>query len=385
MILGARLLTAQRIQLLRHISKNKSFKQNFYIRLKRTTAISLTGVLFFVSACQTTNQFTESLGLSGVSQSDACGNYSTSLRESKGYFQRNLVKSVLVGAIGGAVLGAVFGGKKAALAGALAGGAIGASVGYWDTQQKEHQDRASLSQSVYADSQRETREITHALSYFTRVRTCRLQHTKSIKSRYKSGSLSREKAMDMLDLERRRYADDIIVVQAIGAEIDKRHNELMGAAHGLSKNSSTARTYIVKAEKAEKIDWGNVYTPSTGKMVSAKSTVNVRSLPSTNGHKVALLRAGQDAEELEPSNKGWTKIKMKNGTTGYTSTQFLNEARVRNAPQLQLASLTRSLPSSADIETRTVGILFEGREKRIDLARLQAQAQHDEETAFVLD
>lgn len=65
----------------------------------------------------------------------------------------------------------------------------------------------------------------------------------------------------------------------------------------------------------------NVFTAQKDK-VTAKDTVNLRSLPTTGGELLGTLKNGEVAERVAVSNKGWSRL-IYNGQTVYAITSYL--------------------------------------------------------------
>ena len=366
---------------------------------RKLISAALLGTTLLTSACQTVEGLSNDLGIQHVSKDDACGEASTSLREAQGYFERSIIQGAVIGAVGGAILGGILGGGDGALAGAAVGAAAGAGGGYLAARQKEASDRSELNSTVYQDAQNETGEIVRALAAFNRVRDCRLDRSETIKQQFAAGQLTREQAQTMLDVEKRRYADDIVVVKAIAGKIDERHQEFVTAVETMSEDSPEASALLARAQEAEASEWKNPDAAVSsepavsGDMVVASTNLNVRAEPSTTGAKIGLLEGGTAALRTGPDEDGWTPIELANGSNGFVATQFLSgyegSAPAVNSgsagSDLTLASVTRSVSSDADTETRTVAVLYEGREKRIELDRLTQTAAQEENTAFSLD
>lgn len=366
---------------------------------RKLIAAACLSTTLLTSACQTVEGFSNSLGIQQVSKDDACGQQSIALRESQGYFERSIIQGAAIGAVGGAILGGILGGGDGALTGAAVGAAAGAGGGYLAARQNEATDRASLGQTVYQDAQHETGEIVRALAAFNRVRDCRLARVGDIKQQFGAGQLTREQAQTMLDVEKRRYADDIIVVKTIAGKIDERHQEFVTAVETMSEDNPEASALLARAKEAEQSEWKNPDAPAAEApvvaqdLVVASTNLNVRAEPSTTGAKVGLLEGGVSALRTGPDQGGWTPIQLTDGTDGFVATQYLSgyedTAPKVDAQQqgsgLTLASVTRSVSSDADTETRTVAVLYEGREKRIELDRLTQTAEQEESTAFTLD
>ncbi|RVU33760.1 SH3 domain-containing protein [Hwanghaeella grinnelliae] len=367
------------------------------LNARKLISAACLGTTLLTSACQTVEGLSNDLGIQQVSKDDACGQASTELREAQGYFERSIIQGAVIGAVGGAILGGILGGGDGALAGAAVGGAAGAGGGYLAARQNEASDRSELNNTVYQDAQSETGEIVRALAAFNRVRDCRLARSETIKQQFATGQLTREQAQKMLDVEKRRYSDDIVVVKAIAGKIDERHQEFVTAVDTMAEDNPEASALLARAQEAEENEWKNPdAVATTGSAVSqdmvvASTNLNVRAEPSTTGAKVGLLEGGTAALRTGPDQDGWTPVQLANGSNGFVATQYLSgyegsaPAVNNQSDELTLASVTRSVSSDADTETRTVAVLYEGREKRIELDRLTQTAEQEENTAFSLD
>nr|WP_246484419.1 SH3 domain-containing protein [Marivibrio halodurans] len=365
----------------------------------------LVGGMVLSSGCQTADSLTRELGLRQIASDDLCGRHSEELRGSKSYFERNIVQGAVIGAVGGALIGALITGDVGgALRGGLVGAAAGAGGGYLSARQREAEDRASLTRTVYQDSARESAQVVRALNSFSAARQCRIQTAERVKRDFKAGRLTREQAQQALDTERARYNDDITTVRAIGARVDERHQELVAAAETLSSGDPEARELLAEAKAAEREAWSNPNL-QTSESVSApppgadgypvrryaETNLNVRAAPSAGSERLTLLQGGQGVLVLAPASDGWATVQLDDGRRAYVAAQFLRDdsgtVQVASNASVEptLASLTRSVPNDASVETKTVGVMFEGREKRLELERLARRAEREEDTVFSLD
>lgn len=76
---------------------------------------------------------------------------------------------------------------------------------------------------------------------------------------------------------------------------------------------------------------GNTFEPKNDQ-VTAKDTVNLRSLPTTNSDIVGTLKSGDFLERTAISNKGWSRLKY-NGQTVYAITSYLSNTVVEKPTQ----------------------------------------------------
>lgn len=347
-----------------------------------------------VGGCQTGSQFAKSVGAAPLARDDACRSYSRKLRNSRGYFDRSLIKGVLIGAAGGAFLGAVAGGKnrgKGAFIGAIAGAASGLALGYYSAKQKHYTDRAKLVGSINQDVQAESAEIARALVAFQKARSCRLGVARDIKRSARSGTITRAIALKKLSIERQRFGDDVLVVQAIGANVAKRQKELEGATVQISQNSSNARG-LLAAGRENTRNWStpNGRTPRSfgANTMQATSNLNVRSGPSIGHARIGRIEGGNFTELLETTADGnWTQVKLDNGKTGYVASRYLTKYKPKKTTPTnpwEVPALTPPIDSNTDAETKTVAALYEGVEKRLEMERLTKVAEEEEKTSFKL-
>lgn len=90
-------------------------------------------------------------------------------------------------------------------------------------------------------------------------------------------------------------------------------------AYAISSYLTTDLKYTNKTD--EDIVADNVFTSKKDK-VTAKDTVNLRSLPTTGGEVLGQLKNGEVIERVAISNKGWSRL-VYNGKTVYAITSYL--------------------------------------------------------------
>ncbi len=94
--------------------------------------------------------------------------------------------------------------------------------------------------------------------------------------------------------------------------------------------TSYLTTEVITVEKPD-IVGGMTFTPKNDR-VTAKIEVNLRKTPSTDGEKVASLKAGEFLDRTAISDKGWSRLTY-NGQTVYAVTSYLtNEVQENENP-----------------------------------------------------
>ncbi len=355
-----------------------------------TVVLSLTG-------CATTGALEKQAGVAPIAADDVCGAQATALRESKGYFERDIVGGAMAGALVGALAGAVIGGSSKDIAkGALAGLAVGAAGGYLKARSEAAADRASLVGTVYQDMQRESAEITRALAAFQAVRACRLARADTIRAQFKSGAMDRPTAEAALAKERARYADDIAIARTIGAKISSRQMELGEAANALAADNPEATSLMTRLKAAEQEQAAQaatfvaVTTKAPVEMAKASNVANVRGEPSTSGAKVGQLAVGEAVEVLDRKVPAWPRVKLADGTIGYVSAKLLQDgapapAKPQAPPVSKVKQLVDTVPTSAAPEARVVAGHYEGVSKKQEFDKVTDVAAAEESTRFQLD
>lgn len=91
--------------------------------------------------------------------------------------------------------------------------------------------------------------------------------------------------------------------------------------YAISSYLTTDLSYTIPATPTEDIVAGNTFTAINDK-VTAKETVNLRSLPTTDSDVVATLKNGEFIQRTAYSNKGWSRLEY-NGNAVYAISSYL--------------------------------------------------------------
>ncbi len=91
--------------------------------------------------------------------------------------------------------------------------------------------------------------------------------------------------------------------------------------YAITSYLTTDLSYKTPTAPTEDIVSGNTFTATNDK-VTAKDSVNLRSLPTTDSEIVATLKNGEFLQRTAQSNKGWSRLEY-NGNTVYAITSYL--------------------------------------------------------------
>ena len=151
-----------------------------------------------------------------------------------------------------------------------------------------------------------------------------------------------------------------IATCTVFAVCGKTESDAIGSQ--VSTSTETVTMTLEQVAKATEIKVNTLYaksaTKSTGytysdlsKTMYAKSTVNVRSLPSTSGSKLGSLSKKQEVAVTGQCNEtGWYRISYNNGD-GFVSDKYLVDtpvAKTANVAQAQTGAKTTSSSSTGD-------------------------------------
>ena len=192
-----------------------------------------------------------STGLHPADTGDACAAERAELRSSQEYYTQAIVKGAMVGAVIGGLTGWLTGesGKSAAI-GAAAGAVAGGVGGYFLAKQQVAKDAAGLSDSVLRDVTTENQEIDRSTVAFARLRDCRFAAAQQAKADYAAGRISRVEAASRLEDQRKRFEEDLIIAEQVGAKMADRAKEYQYASDELLKEDPKAQTYVATERQA---------------------------------------------------------------------------------------------------------------------------------------
>jgi outer membrane lipoprotein SlyB len=263
---------------------------------------------------------------SAVDPKDVCGVQHRDFYDSQNYFMTAAAAGAVQGALTGAAMGAMFawatGGNvgRGAAVGAGVGAAAGASAKYYEAKQKEAQDQAALSNSIYDDVRKAAGEYDHVSTTFAALKQCRFQHAALVKAEYKQGTLTYQQASDDLAEQRRRMTEEIALARKYGEKMADQDGSFHFAAGSLAKDDPAAQQALLNPP-SKRVHHAPAPSPTN---YTINTAANVRKEPDAKSERVAGLSAGSTVEpEGDPTN-GWQKIKFNGETEGYVLAKFIS-------------------------------------------------------------
>ncbi len=166
---------------------------------------------------------------------DSCRAYVVALDSTGNYYAEDMIQGAAIGAVGGALLGGLASGSwKGAAVGAAAGAVAGAIGGYWQHQMEQGRDQAIL--SVVSDMRRENEQMDKTNAAFQQLSDCRHRDAAQIKAQYAAKAISREDAQSRLRYLAVLARKDMVILNNIVANSDKRVSEYQYAAAQIDPN-----------------------------------------------------------------------------------------------------------------------------------------------------
>lgn len=329
-------------------------------------------------------------GGGGIDKSDACGVEHHDFADSQNYYLSETLQGAAIGAIGGAALGALgawaTGGNvgRGAAVGAGTGAVAGAYAGYWNAKQKDYQDKAQLTNSVYDDVRKASTELDHTSTTWAKLKQCRYEHAALIKADYKAGKLTRDQAQAQLADQQKRFKDEIVLARKYGQKMDEQQHSFEVAATNLAADDPDA----LAALKAPRHGGAGEAAPAaTSGTLTVVSAANVRSAPDKNAPRIDGLFPGAQVTPEGPADaNGWRKIAY-DGKEGYVvDSAFSSGAAAPTTTAAAAPAATTPAPESADKKVAIAQNVTETiPEKREHYDKSVNDAEKDSSIAFNLD
>ena len=117
-----------------------------------------------------------------------------------------------------------------------------------------------------------------------------------------------------------------------------------------NKTGWVSGNYISITESSTSDD-NSSNTSSTGKMLVSTAGLNVRSGASTEYKIIGYIKKNENVEMLGVASSGWYKVKLSNGTVGYSSNLYLKE--VNNNSENTSDSNSSNTPSTGKMLVST--------------------------------
>lgn len=191
---------------------------------------------------------------------DSCATERAALRGSRDYYDQAVAKGEAVGgAIGGAVgsaVGTLAGwltgtdqSERPTAMGVAAGAAVGGYASYYLAKLETATDAVALGGAVLQDLLAENQEIDRATVSFARLRECRFAAAREVKADLAAGRIAESEAVARLGTLRKRFAEDVVIAEEVGAKMSTRSSELQYASAELLRQDPTAPVQVEAERK----------------------------------------------------------------------------------------------------------------------------------------
>jgi hypothetical protein len=180
---------------------------------------------------------------------DPCQGARADFAGSKTYFQDQIVSGAVtgaaVGAGAGALAGLINGGNlRSALIGGAVGGAVGGVAGagnaYYNTLAERAQDQEELANNMSQDLARESQEIDHTAVTFGRLRACRFDQARYLKSQARHHVIDRQVALTQIAYQRSKFDEELQIAHEFGLTMARRGQQFQEAANDLRTQPAAA-------------------------------------------------------------------------------------------------------------------------------------------------
>lgn len=345
--------------------------------------------------------------LSVTGAADMCSAQRTKLGTSESFFAQNIIEGAAVGAVGGALMGALIGAAsgdvgRGALIGAGAGLLAGGTYGYFQARSQNAADYGSLARTIGADASREGAEIDRATVTFLALKDCRFRQAETIKADLARGVITRPEAEARMAETRRLFDEELALAHELGANMDRRNEEMQAASTQLIQQNAQVESYAAKLPPPVV----PTYTSTTSGSVSTvggddpTTTVRaaVRAKPSPSGKSLTVLPPNSRVTITGPEADGWVPVRTANGTEGYVRTAQIGNGPVKVAapeapktvapvaPQTQVAAVVPAdAPADVRAAVETVQITQANQKRRQTYNDVVVAAAQEKEVQFSFD
>lgn len=192
-------------------------------------------------------------GIYPEDKGDICALQRGDLRRTEDFFVKQGVMNVLGGAAAGAALGAltaVATGRDAG-SGAAIGAISGAGVG--------------LLKTLYESINKENQQIEITTNAFNQLGICRFSAADAVRADFRAGRLNQQAATTKLSDLKKRFSDDIVIAERIGAKISDRSKEFETK---VTSEDPNVRDYLAAVREENDLAYNNQYAASQTQITS---------------------------------------------------------------------------------------------------------------------
>jgi len=285
--------------------------------------------------------------------SDPCEAQHDALKDSDDYFDKEIIQAVAADTVG-AIISGVFTGdwRGAIIRGSV--NAAGSLLSYYNERQKQAAgNQVALAQSIGGDARNYGVAMDKATAAFEALKQCRMNQAAAIKADYASGRISRGEAQERLAKVRERFNDELQTADHLGAQMNRRQEEMQAASDQLLASDPQARTLVTEMDQGPPPT--GPYSgqppsgqppsgpppsgpPPSGSPPSAETTVAVarngvlHEGPASYTKSIVTLRRGDTVIVAGPTQGDWVPVRLVDGRTGFVNSQTFKPGAVHAAP-----------------------------------------------------
>jgi len=285
---------------------------------------------------------------------DPCDDQHDALKDSDDFFDKQIVQAVVAGGVAGAIGGALSGGWKGALIGGGVAAATSGLLAYYnERQQQAAGNQEALAQSIGGDARTYGVAMDKATAAFLALKQCRINQAASIKAAYASGKISREEAQERLAKVRKRFEEELEIADHLGAQMNRRQEEMQAASDQLLASDPEARTVVTDMNGGPPPPGAyggpppngappnggpppgapppNAPPPSAELTVEVARNGVVHEGPASYTKRIVTLERGDTVIVAGPNQGDWVPVRLVDGRTGYINSHVFKPGAVEHA------------------------------------------------------
>lgn len=290
--------------------------------------------------------------LTYINPNDSCASirepFVVVLERQQEQIQTWAARGAAIGAAGGAGVGnAVDGSLGGILAGLfigfVAGAITGAAIGYYADLEERAASTAALRNAVFTDAATDRTESDRLIQAIVSLNKCRLNAVQAVAANYQRGRIMRDAAEDRLALQKAAIEADNELIAKVTEGLAKRAGIYVDAL-GRSGVEDTDALLTAAKDYEPRIRRAEFTVARAGEPITANTTANLRSGPSTNTAVIGTVSAGSSVDVLRREGR-WSYV-ISNDREGYVASRLLGDAPGGGVRPLAIESRARPRPEN---------------------------------------
>ncbi len=171
---------------------------------------------------------------------DPCGGQRQEFVKGKSYFAVDLATGIFGGAYNGAIdsynsTKASGGNTFKAVFKGVGGAFKGGKSGYWQARAGAAKDQQELERNINSDLSTESKNIDVSIAAFARLRQCRFDQARDIKTKVRQHRLDRTTAQIQIEFERDRFNEEVALAHTYGVNMAQHDDQFRDASAALTE------------------------------------------------------------------------------------------------------------------------------------------------------